>query len=157
MKKWTVLWLICGALTLSACGAGEPEKPSGPTPETAAARQDSSMGAESPAYHKITAETAREMLDQEDVVLVDVRTGREYADGHIPDAVSLPVEEIGEEMPALLPDPEAVILVYCRTGVRSKNASDKLAELGYQKIYDMGGIVDWPYETVSGKGGEDDQ
>lgn len=86
-----------------------------------------------------------------------MRTGREYADGHIPDAVSLPVEEIGEEMPALLPDPEAVILVYCRTGVRSKNASDKLAELGYQKIYDMGGIVDWPYETVSSKGGEDDQ
>lgn len=104
---------------------------------------------EDTAYHKITAEQAKEMIDKDDVTIVDVRTKEEYAEKHIPGAVLLPNESIGEEPPAELPDKDAVLLVHCRTGVRSKEASDKLVALGYTKVYDFGGIADWPYETES--------
>lgn len=100
------------------------------------------------AYHKISAKEAKEMIDGGDVTIVDVRTEDEYAEEHIPDAILVPNETIGDEAPAALPDKSAVLLIHCRTGVRSKEASDKLVELGYQNVYDFGGIVDWEYETV---------
>lgn len=99
-------------------------------------------------YHKITAEEAKKRMDEEGIILLDVRTPEEYAAEHIKNALSLPNEEIKEEQPEILPDTDAVIFVYCRTGRRSKEASEKLVELGYTKVYDFGGIVDWPYETV---------
>lgn len=140
--------LLC-SLLLSACsfdksgGNQGSEKAAG----EAASQEEEKM---EDAYHKITAEEAKKMTEEGNVVIVDVRTPEEYEEAHVPGAVSVPSETIGDEMPAALPDTDAVLIVYCRTGVRSRQASDKLSSLGYQKIYDMGGIVDWPYETESG-------
>ncbi|MCI2049842.1 MAG: rhodanese-like domain-containing protein [Lachnospiraceae bacterium] len=99
-------------------------------------------------YTKIDAAAAKKMIDAGGVVIVDVRTAAEYDAEHIPDAINIPVESIGAEQPADLPDKDAVILIYCRTGIRAGNASKKLAAMGYTNIYDIGGIVDWPYDTV---------
>ena len=96
------------------------------------------------AYHKISAEEAYEMMTSQEVVVVDVRTREEYDGGHIENAVLVPNESIGSEMPEALPDKEATLLVYCR----SKDAAQKLLALGYQNVYDFGGVIDWPYELV---------
>lgn len=98
-------------------------------------------------YHKITAEEAKTMIDNGEVTIVDVRRPDEYAAQHIPGAINVPNEDISSDPPAALPDMDAVLLVHCRTGIRSKAASDKLIQMGYQNVYDFGGIVDWPYET----------
>lgn len=103
---------------------------------------------EETGYRKITAEEAKEKMDAGGVTIVDVRTPAEYDEGHVPDAVLVPNESIGETEPPELPDKDAILLVYCRSGRRSKEASDKLAELGYRNVYDFGGILDWPYDTI---------
>lgn len=140
MRKKTILAsAMTLALLLSACGTAAK---SGPTP-TGAANDDG-------FYHKITADEGRSMMDAGDVTVVDVRRADEYEDGHIPGAINIPNEDIGDAEPGALPDKDASIIVYCRTGVRSKQASDKLLALGYTAVYDMGGIADWPYDTVSG-------
>ena len=100
------------------------------------------------AYHKISAEEAYEMMVSQEVVIVDVRTPEEYDGGHIPNAILVPNESIGDDMPEALPDKEATLLIYCRSGRRSKEASEKLLKLGYKSIYEFGGIIDWPYELV---------
>ena len=100
------------------------------------------------AYHKLSAEEAYEMMASQEVVVVDVRTREEYDGGHIENAVLVSNESIGSEMPETLPDKEATLLVYCRSGRRSKQAAEKLLELGYQSVYDFGGIIDWPYKLV---------
>ena len=99
-------------------------------------------------YQKISAEEAYEMMASQEVVVVDVRTRDEYDGGHIENAILVPNESIGSEMPEALPDKEATLLVYCRSGRRSKDAAQKLLELGYQSVYDFGGIIDWLYELV---------
>ncbi len=100
-------------------------------------------------YHKLTPAQAKESMDSgEDFILLDVRTQEEYESGHIPGAQLLPNESIGGEAPALLPDKDATILLYCRSGRRSKEAAEKLVSMGYIDVYDFGGITDWPYETV---------
>ena len=88
------------------------------------------------------------MMASQEVVVVDVRTQEEYDGGHIENAVLVPNESIGSEMPEALPDKEAPLLVYCRSGRRSKDAAEKLLALGYQSVYDFGGVIDWPYELV---------
>ena len=88
------------------------------------------------------------MMDEGNVTVVDVRTEEEYKSGHIPGSILVPNEEIGTEQPQELPDLDSVLLVHCRTGIRSKEASDKLVKIGYKNVYDFGGIIDWPYETV---------
>ena len=100
------------------------------------------------AYHKLSAEEAYEMMASQEVVVVDVRTREEYDSGHIENAVLVPNESIGSEMPETLPDKEATLLIYCRSGRRSKDAAQKLLALGYQSVYDFGGVIDWPYELV---------
>lgn len=100
-------------------------------------------------YHKISAEEAKAMMDKGGVTVVDVRREDEYAAGHIPGSILVPNEGIRDTQPEELPDLDAVLLVHCRTGVRSKQASDKLLEIGYKNVYDFGGIVNWPYETVT--------
>lgn len=112
---------------------------------TATAQDD---GKQENAYHKISAEEAKEMMDKEDVTIVDVRTLQEYNEGHVPEAVNIPNEEIMDTEPELLSDKDRKILVYCRSGRRSKEAADKLVGMGYSQIYDFGGIIDWNYETV---------
>ncbi len=98
---------------------------------------------------KIGPEKAKEMLDAGGVILVDVRRADEYEAEHIPGALLLPNETILEEAEEKLPDKEAVILIYCRSGNRSAQAAEKLARLGYRHVYDFGGILDWPYDTVT--------
>ena len=102
---------------------------------------------EETAYHKISAAEAKEMMDQSEVTIVDVRTLQEYKEGHVPGAVNIPNEEILDTEPELLNDKDATLLVYCRSGRRSKDASDKLVKMGYKNVYDFGGIIDWNYDT----------
>ena len=103
------------------------------------------------SYRQVTMEEAVTMMaEEESYILLDVRTREEYADKHIPGAVCIPNETIGSEVIPELPDKEQLILVYCRSGNRSKQASAKLAELGYTNVVEFGGINDWTGETVSG-------
>ena len=97
----------------------------------------------------ITSEEAKKMMDQEDsLIIVDVRTQEEYDAGYIEGAVLIPDFDIETKAESLLPDKDATILVYCRSGRRSAIAAQKLVELGYQNIYDFGGIIDWNYDIV---------
>lgn len=98
------------------------------------------------SYQKISPEKAKHMMEHEVVQIVDVRHEEEYREGHIPGAVLVTNETIGDTLPEELPDKKAVLLVYCRSGVRSKQASQKLVRLGYENVYDFGGIINWPYE-----------
>ena len=100
-------------------------------------------------YQQISQEQAKEMMDAGSVVILDVREQYEYDAGHIPGAVLLPLGAIDEESAAgVIPDQDADVLVYCRSGSRSKKAAAALAELGYTAIYEFGGITTWPYEIT---------
>lgn len=104
----------------------------------------------SAAYQRVSAEEAKELMDtQKDYILLDVRTPEEFAQAHIPGAICIPNETIGTQPIDQLPSKEQMILIYCRSGNRSKQAADKLAKLGYANLVEFGGIQDWPYETVS--------
>ena len=102
-----------------------------------------------PGYETISAEDAKAIMDTESgFVLLDVRTEEEYAAGHIEGAVLLPDYEIRERAEEVLPNKDQTILVYCRSGRRSKNAAAELVEMGYRRVKEFGGILDWPYEIV---------
>jgi len=101
-------------------------------------------------YTKISAEEAKKMMDEkEDIIILDVRTEEEYQEGHIDGAILIPDNEITETAESILTDKSATILVYCRSGRRSANASKELSELGYTNIYDFGGINNWKYDIVT--------
>lgn len=101
-------------------------------------------------YVKISAEEAKSMMDNnKDVLVVDVRTMEEYDAGHIENAILIPNETITDAPPKELADLDAQILIYCRSGNRSQQAAEKLIEMGYTNIFDFGGIIDWPYDTVT--------
>ena len=103
---------------------------------------------EQDSYQQITQDEAKQMMDEQDVIVLDVREQGEYDGGHIPGAVLLPVGTIDEDTAAaVIPEKETAVLVYCRSGNRSKTASAALAELGYTQVYEFGGITDWPYEV----------
>ena len=103
----------------------------------------------SSAYEQITAEQAKTIMDTEkDYVIIDARTVEEFAEGHIKNAILIPEYEIAERAEKELPDKEQLILVYCRSGRRSKIASEELVKLGYSNVKEFGGIIDWPYEVV---------
>ena len=100
------------------------------------------------SYQQITQEAAKEMMDTQEVVILDVREQSEFDAGHIPGAVLLPVGTITEETAAnVIPEKDSVVLVYCRSGNRSVTASKVLVQLGYTEVYEFGGINTWPYET----------
>ncbi len=100
-------------------------------------------------YRKITPEKAKARIDSGDeVIILDVRTDAEFRSGHIPGSILIPNESIAKTRPELLPDLDAEILVYCRSGNRSAQAAKKLIAMGYTKVYDFGGINNWPYEIV---------
>ena len=102
-------------------------------------------------YRQITMEEAVTMMQEESgYIILDVRTAEEYSEKHIPGAINIPNETIGADDIPELPDMEQLILVYCRSGNRSKQASEKLVKLGYTNIMEFGGINDWTGETVSG-------
>ena len=104
------------------------------------------------AYKTLTPQQAKQRMEQNDkIVVLDVRTQEEFAAGHIPGAVLLPVDLIeakSEEVAKVLPDKDAEILVYCRSGKRAHRASQVLADMGYTNIEHIGGIMDWPYEII---------
>ena len=127
MKKRILPILFSVLMMLTACGA-----------------------AASDAYQKISQEKAKEMMDTQEVLILDVREQDEYDSGHIPGAVLLPVGTIDEESAAaVIPEKDTTVLVYCRSGNRSKRAAKALAELGYTGIYEFGGIMSWPYDIVT--------
>lgn len=101
-------------------------------------------------YRQVTTEEAVNIMQtEENYVILDVRTAQEFASGHIPGAVLLPNETIGTGDIPLLPDKDQLILVYCRSGNRSKQAAEKLAQLGYTNIVEFGGINSWTGEIVT--------
>jgi len=132
--KTRILPAIAMLLLLTGCASKEPP-----------AQQVSDEGGMTKLpYLQIDQETARQMMEAEDApVIVDVRRQEEYDAGHIPGAILIPNESIGTERPEELPDLYQVILIYCRSGNRSKQAAQKLADLGYVNIYEFGGIIDW--------------
>ena len=130
MRRIIPLFLVM--LMLSGCGA--------------AASSSGKSG-----YRQITAKQAAELMETEtDYIILDVRTQEEYEDKHIPDAICIPNETIGSAEISELPDKDQLILVYCRSGNRSKQAAGKLVSLGYTNIVEFGGINSWHGETVSG-------
>ena len=124
-----ILLLLVILLALGGCGQASEESGAG--------------------YQQITAEEAKQMIDEmDDELILDVREQEEYDEKHISDAVLFPVGMIDSETAeGIIPEKDTTVLVYCRSGNRSKTASQKLAELGYTQVYEFGGIKDWPYET----------
>ena len=101
-------------------------------------------------YQQITAQDAKTIMDTErDYVIIDARTEEEFAAGHIANAILIPEYEIAERAETELPRKDALILVYCRSGRRSKIASEELVKLGYTNVKEFGGIIDWPYEITT--------
>ena len=106
-------------------------------------------GSTTASYKQITQEEAKEMMTKDDGhIIIDVRRQDEYDEGHIPGAVLIPNESISDKQPEELPDLNQIILVYCRSGRRSKEASQKLANIGYTNVYEFGGINTWTGEIV---------
>lgn len=102
-------------------------------------------------YKQITAEEAREIMDREEVILLDVRTPEEYKEEHIEAALLIPDYELENSAESQLPDKDKKILIYCRSGNRSKSAAKLLINMGYTQVYDFGGIMSWTYDTIKGE------
>lgn len=153
MKKLiylNIIVLLTLAFLLSGCGisndSGSAGSASNASVET---NKDNGKAGEEALYKKITSEEAKSIMDQNDnYILLDARTQSEYKEGHIKGAILMPETEIGARAEKELPDKNQTILIYCRSGRRSKIAADILVGKGYSKVYDFGGIIDWPYETV---------
>ena len=127
MKK--LIFLLLAVLILTACG------------------QDTEKD-QVAVYVNITAEEAKQIMDSEEgYIILDVREQDEYDAGHIPGAILIPYTQIEEKAAEMLPDKDQLILVYCRSGRRSKIAAETLVELDYTNIKEFGGIIDWPYEV----------
>ena len=106
------------------------------------------------SYRQITMDEAVAMMEEEEgYIILDVRTAAEFDEKHIPGAINIPNEDIGTDAIPELPDRDQLILVYCRSGNRSKQASEKLVKLGYTNVVEFGGIIDWPGETETNGGG----
>lgn len=137
--KWIIL-LVIGLIVVGCQLKAEPESTA---PEKNVEQKEATK------VKKITAEQAKKMIDETtDVIILDVRTPNEYKEKHIEDALLIPVAEIKDRAEEELPDKDAVILVYCRSGGRSAKAANQLAAMGYRNVHDFGGIDGWPYETV---------
>ena len=142
MKK--ILAILMLAIALTACGTEEAADDSTILNETTETTEDVLV-----PYEPITAEDAKKLMDTEsDYIIVDARTAEEFAEGHIPGAILIPEYEITERAQSELPDKDQLILVYCRSGRRSKIASQALTDLGYTNVKEFGGIIDWPYDVV---------
>ena len=127
MKK--LVFLLLAVMMLTACGQNK----------------ENGKGA---VYVNITVEEAKQIMDSEEgYIILDVREQDEYDAGHIPEAILIPYTQIGEKAEEMLTDKNQLILVYCRSGRRSKLAAEALVALGYTNIKEFGGIMDWPYEV----------
>lgn len=144
MKKAEILFLVIAvAMSLASCDRTNTsaDKISGPvvTVTSEIIGEENNM-----SYKSITMDEAKELFETPgDYVILDVRRSDEFAEGHIPDAVNIANEDITDTEPSGLPDKNQLIYVYCRSGNRSKQASEKLAAMGYTNIVEFGGITDW--------------
>lgn len=142
--KFKILFVLCFIMFFVSCESKTENKKEVQTEKDYFSTEESKI-----SYKIITQEEAKKIIDeQEGYIILDVRTKEEYDAGHIPNAILLPNEDIGSEDLEILPDKKQLILIYCRSGNRSKQASQKLVDLGYENIMEFGGIIDWPYETV---------
>lgn len=131
-KGWIIFFMLTFSIFgLTACGGGDGDKSKPLT------------------YEQISAKEAKEIMDVEtEYIIIDARTESEFAEGHIMGAILIPEYEIADRAEKEIPDKDTLILVYCRSGRRSKIASEELVKLGYTNVKEFGGIIDWPYETV---------
>jgi len=144
MKKIICITSILICLLLTACGNNGITKNSSTDRST---NIESNEQGEKMMFEQITAEDAKKIMDSgEDCIILDVREQDEYNEGHISGAILNPYTEIENKADEKLPDKDKLILVYCRSGRRSKIAAQSLADLGYTNIKEFGGIIDWPYE-----------
>jgi rhodanese-related sulfurtransferase len=171
MKKTIFAALLLSALLLAGCTRGavttgeSPSKMQDESPFSSGSIEESTNGSVSPeeptpsitpsdkgepmTYTKISQQEAKAIMDgSAPFIVLDVREQSEYLEGHIPGAILLPHEKVSELAGQLLPDKDALILVYCRSGRRSEIASQALADLGYSNVKEFGGIIDWKYEIV---------
>ena len=145
MKKvgYIVCLIFATVIIVSSCGFEMSTETNEKTQTEAAGETEEQM-----VYMSITAEQAKQLMDTEsDYMILDVRTEEEYNESHIPNAILILDYEITAKAERMLADKDQLILVYCRSGRRSKNASQALAGLGYTNVKEFGGIIDWPYET----------
>lgn len=149
-RRYLALGMLTLAMVLTGCGSKTESDVTiiggadGPTSVFLASKNDKD------SYTQIDQETAKLMMDFDDGhVIVDVRRQDEYDEGHIPGAICIPNESITDSMPSELPDLEQIILVYCRSGRRSKEAAQKLFDMGYTNVFEFGGIIDWTGEVIT--------
>ena len=135
MKKLAVI--ILAIFMLTACGQSKGDS-----------NMTENQTAPTGVYRNITAQEAKQIMDtQQGYVILDTRAQDEYDESHIPGAILIPHDEITEKAEGILTDKDQLILVYCRSGRRSKLAAEALQKLGYTNILEFGGIIDWPYEV----------
>ena len=149
-RRYLALAILTLAMVVTGCGSKTESDATivggadGPTSVFLASKNDKD------SYTQIDQETAKLMMDLNDGhVIVDVRRQDEYDEGHIPGAICIPNESITDSMPSELPDLEQIILVYCRSGRRSKEAAQKLFDMGYTNVFEFGGIIDWTGEVIT--------
>ena len=146
MKKALCIISVLLCILLTACGddssIGIIGGADGPTSIIVAEKGEKAM------YEQITAEDAKKIMDSgEEHIVLDTREKDEFDEGHIPGAILIPYTEIENKAEEMIPDKDKLILVYCRSGRRSKIAAESLAKLGYTNVKEFGGIIDWPYEV----------
>ena len=145
MKKVLCIISVLLCILLTACGndssIGIIDGADGPTSIIVSEKGEKAM------YEQITAEEAKKIIDSgEEHIILDTREQDEFDEGHIPGAILIPYTEIENKAEAMLPDKDKLILVYCRSGRRSKIAAESLSKLGYTNVKEFGGIIDWTYE-----------
>lgn len=133
-KFYVILIMILSVFIISGCAT--------------VGKEDNTKSTENSRVIKMTAKEAKEEMGKGDVIILDVRTKEEYDSGHIENSILIPVNDIEKEVENIFKDKEQKILVYCRSGNRSSQASKLLVKMGYTNVYDFGGIKDWPYEIV---------
>ena len=146
MKKILCIISILLCILLTACGndssIGIIGGADGPTSIIVAEKGEKAM------YEQITAEEAKKIMDSgKEHIILDTREQNEYDEGHIPGAILIPYTEIENKANEMIPDKDKLILVYCRSGRRSKIAAESLVNLGYTNVKEFGGIIDWHYEV----------
>ena len=149
MKNWIIIIAAAVLLTvlLGACG-NIIEKDTG----AVGTEMDDTMNEQANTYRQISVDEAIAMMAQEsNYIILDVRRPDEFAEGHIPNAINVANETIGTDEIPELPNKNQLIMVYCRSGRRSKEAADKLVKLGYTNIVEFGGILDWTGDVVTGE------
>ncbi len=139
--------MLTVALTLFSCGCGKENDIKNDNTSKENITENSTVN--SLGYEQISGEEAKKIMDSETgYIIIDARTQEEFDEGHIENAILIPEYEISERAEKELPDKNQLILVYCRSGRRSKIAAQALVELGYTNVKEFGGIIDWKYEVI---------